>query len=296
MTLSIEAFYRLASVSETASSIRAALIGWSAQVSHPVVRRVGRLAHLGAPLERCLQPLAQDPDGDVFVRAIGMHAATGGSLARTLRTLTAALEGRNELAHEARAAATASALSTRLLGGLALTSALLLPAWQRAPAGVLVATSSAAVVLASVGIVWMRKLQPQCPSEDDPIAATADLAAALLDAGLTIPAALELACPARFRAPRRLVQLGMSWPDALDRSSNERFAALAEVLRRTQSTGAPAAGALRQLATALREERRRGYVLAAKRAPVMLVLPLTLCFLPAFGLVMVGPLLGGMAG
>jgi Flp pilus assembly protein TadB len=296
MTLSANALYQLASEVESASSIRSALIEWSKQVSHPVVRKIGRVAGLGAPLEECLRPLTLDPNGDMFARAITMHAAAGGSLAHTLRTLTAALEEREALAHEARAAASASALSTRLLGGLAITCVLLMPAWQRAPARVLVATSSAALILATLGTLWMRKLRPGGLSEDHPIATTSDLVAALLDAGLTLSRALELACPAQLRTPRRLVRLGMSWPDALERSDQDGSAGLAAVLRRAQSTGAPVAAALRQLATALRQERRRACEVAARRAPVMLVLPLALCYLPAFGLVMIGPLLGGMAG
>lgn len=294
MTLPADAFHRLASAVEGSRNIRAAIVRWSEADSDPTVRKIGRSARLGAPLEQCLRPLAAE--SETFVRAITMHASNGGSLARTLRILTAALEEREELAHEARAAASATALSTRLLAGLGLASALLLPAWQRAPLGILVMTSGAALLLAGLGTIWMRKLQPRRPSEDHPIAAIADLVSALLDAGLTLSAALELACPSRLQACRRLVRLGMGWPDALARSGLDGSAAFADVLRRTHSTGVPAASALRHLAAGLREERRRRYVLATKRAPVMLVLPLTLCYLPAFGLVMVGPLLGGLAG
>jgi pilus assembly protein TadC len=60
--------------------------------------------------------------------------------------------------------------------------------------------------------------------------------------------------------------------------------------------GAPLDASLRTFARSLRAAQARVFELETRRAPVLLVLPLTLCFLPAFALVMLGPLLHGVTG
>lgn len=284
----------LAAAAETTGSVRAALIAWAQVVPDPVVARVGRRAKLGVPLGEVTAPLRSLPDGPVVERAVTAHARHGGSLARTMRALADAYEGRARLAHDARMASSASTLSTRLLAGLGLMCVLLAPTWQRSSLAVTAASLGAALVLAGAGTAWMRRLVPRPPVADPPAAAIADLAAALLDGGLYPAAALDLACPEGLPA-RRLVRLGMSWTAALSRTADAELEGLAEILRTTDGSGS-AARWLRLFARSLREEQRSACESLTRRAPVLLVLPLTLCFLPAFGLVMLIPLLGGLSG
>ena len=270
------------------------MIAWSATVPDPVIGRIGRRARLGVPLSEVLAPLRSLPDGPLVERAITAHAHNGGSLAHTMRALADAYEGRARLAHDARMASSASTLSTRLLAGLALTCVLLAPAWQRATLVVTAISVGGALVLAGVGAAWMRRLVPRPPMTDPPAAAIADLTAALLDGGLYPAAALDLACPDDLQA-RRLVRLGMSWTAALSRAGDAELRRMAEILRTTGGSGT-SARSLRLFAHSLRDDQRRACDAMTRRAPVLLVLPLTLCFLPAFGLVMVTPMLRGLSG
>src|SRR5688500_4678998 len=126
MTTAAEALRSLASLAETAGSTRAALERWPSAAQAPAIAKVGRRARIGAPPDDVTEPLESWPDGRVIGRAIAAHATHGGSLARTLLALADAIEGRERMAHEARMAGSASKLSTRLLGALAATCALLL--------------------------------------------------------------------------------------------------------------------------------------------------------------------------
>jgi hypothetical protein len=129
---------------------------------------------------------------------------------------------------------------------------------------------------------------------DPPAAAIADLTAALLDGGLYPPGALDLACPFDLPA-RRLVRLGMSWTAALSRAADAELRRMSEILRTTDGSDGTARS-LRLFARTLRDEQRRSCDAMTRRAPVLLVLPLTLCFLPAFGLVLVLPMIRGLSG
>ncbi|MFL6240602.1 MAG: type II secretion system F family protein, partial [Actinomycetes bacterium] len=75
-----------------------------------------------------------------------------------------------------------------------------------------------------------------------------------------------------------------------------RLAAVADCLGPTWASGAAPGPALREAADHLRRARRRAAREAAGRLGVRLVLPLGLCFLPAFVLVGVLPLVLAMAG
>ena len=289
-----DALRALASAAETAPSVRVALARWPSYVRAPEIDRAGRRARMGFPLGDALEPLAALPDGRLVARALTAHAAHGGSVARTMLALADAIEARELMAHDARVASSASKLSTRLLAGLAVTCALLLPAWHRTSPQVAVWSLGAAGALAGAGTVWMRRLMPRPPATDPPAATVADLTAALLEGGLQRGLALEVACPPDLPA-RRLVRLGMGWAEALARSEDAGMRALAGVVSQT-SSGTGSTDALRGFAARSREEQRRASEVESRRAPVLLVLPLTTCYLPAFGLVMAGPMLPVLSG
>jgi hypothetical protein len=72
-------------------------------------------------------------------------------------------------------------------------------------------------------------------------------------------------------------------------------AGLARCLARSGASGAPAAGPVARIADGLRAERARRAEAGANRAAVLVVVPLSLCFLPAFLVVGVVPVVIGLA-
>ncbi|MEU9797394.1 type II secretion system F family protein [Streptomyces sp. NPDC051000] len=70
---------------------------------------------------------------------------------------------------------------------------------------------------------------------------------------------------------------------------------LAECLERAARTGAPAAEPVSRLASTLRADRARQATTRAQRAAVLITAPVGLCFLPAFLVVGVAPVVIGMA-
>jgi Flp pilus assembly protein TadB len=191
-------------------------------------------------------------------------------------------------------------LSGRLLACLAAGSVLLVSAWRGIPAATVVISVGGATILAGIGVAWMKRVQPRVPVADHPVAGLADHAAALLDAGMSLRNALAAAVGQRpdgdLQDVVRRVHLGLPWDAALVRSPDRALRSLGQECGRRGSTGMPVSEALAGLAADLREQRRRELAIEARRAPVLLILPLTLCFLPAFGLVMVVPLLRSITG
>ncbi|MFE5814114.1 type II secretion system F family protein [Streptomyces sp. NPDC056479] len=72
--------------------------------------------------------------------------------------------------------------------------------------------------------------------------------------------------------------------------------ALARLLERADVTGLPAAGPVARLAAEARAEWTRAATERARRAAVMVTVPVGLCFLPAFIAVGVAPVVIGLAG
>ncbi|WP_406285110.1 type II secretion system F family protein [Embleya sp. NBC_00896] len=72
------------------------------------------------------------------------------------------------------------------------------------------------------------------------------------------------------------------------------LAPLGRTLARAATGGAPAAGAVARMADEQRAERRRAATSAARRVGVRATVPLGLCFLPAFLLVGVVPIVIGL--
>jgi tight adherence protein C len=127
-----------------------------------------------------------------------------------------------------------------------------------------------------------------------------DVVAVCVTAGLTPRLALDRAAvsvgePLRgelVRA-RREVALGASWRQALarvaERSGLEEVRRLSSALERSERLGTPVVGPLRELARAVRAERRAREEERARRAPVTMLFPLVFLILPAFVLAAVVP-------
>ena len=88
--------------------------------------------------------------------------------------------------------------------------------------------------------------------------------------------------------------LRLSGPDG--RAGPDPLAAAARALSRAAEGGAPVAAAVARLAAEARAESRSRGQAAARRAGVLAVAPLGLCFLPAFVLIGVVPVIAGLAG
>ncbi|NHC16407.1 type II secretion system F family protein [Motilibacter deserti] len=135
--------------------------------------------------------------------------------------------------------------------------------------------------------------------------AAADLLAACLGAGSPLePAALAVAdavggeVGATLREAVAAVRLGAdrrsAWRAA--GAAQPALAALSRAVVRSSGSGAPLAPTVLRVADEQRAERRWQAEAAAARVGARAALPLTLCFLPAFVLVGVVPVVIGVAG
>lgn len=134
--------------------------------------------------------------------------------------------------------------------------------------------------------------------------AAAGLLAGAVTAGATPVAAIEAVAAAvggplgsDLRRVAALSRLGgdvsAAWRAA---GADPQLAPLARTISRAVDTGAPLAAALDRLATDLHAERRSAIDLRARTVGVRAAAPLGLCFLPAFLLVGVVPVVAGVAG
>lgn len=159
------------------------------------------------------------------------------------------------------------------------------PAAVRAPRGGPPGTGPADVAPAPADVVAVLDLL------DAAVAAGTSVPRALVATGRAIGggdgAALE-------RGGASLL-LGAPWSEAW-RDVGSRPATVADCLGPTWASGAAPGPALREAADHVRRSRRHAAREAAGRLGVRLVLPLGLCFLPAFVLVGVLPLVLAMAG
>jgi pilus assembly protein TadC len=182
--------------------------------------------------------------------------------------------------------------------GLAVTG--LIGAWWAVPVG------------AAVGFATERGLRRMEPAAvraerlravaDLPLAA--DLLAAALRAGAPVDRAAEAVADALggplaelLRRTARSLRLGAAPVEAWAHLSGVRGAdrLVAAAVRSTASGGA-LAGALTRLADDLRADRSVAAEAAARRAGVLIVLPLGLCFLPAFVLAGLVPVVVAVLG
>ena len=129
-----------------------------------------------------------------------------------------------------------------------------------------------------------------------------DLAAAALAVGQPLPRALEMAAPAGAAATRdelcriaRLLALGADPEDAW-RGASRGVAPLGAAARRSARSGAGLARTLTDLAAQVRAADRAAALARAHRAGVLAMLPLGLCFLPAFVCLGIVPSVAGLLG
>jgi Flp pilus assembly protein TadB len=154
-----------------------------------------------------------------------------------------------------------------------------------------------AAALATAGVLGARA-RPTAGPDPDAIPLAADLMSACLRAGATLPDAVAAATGSggpwlheRTRPVVAALRAGAppaeAWRPWL---ADERLAPVAHTCVRTAGSGAAAAAELLRVAARLRARQRTVTQHRVARASVWVVLPLGLCFLPAFVLVGVVPL------
>jgi tight adherence protein B len=225
-----------------------------------------------------------------------LHSAVGADLPAMLDRLATTIEQRDAALEAGAAAGAGAVLSARVVAGLPFLLIPLSP-MSGGPlfdfAGIAMLVIGAAMAIA--GLLWMRKLIPRPPECEDAATMTAGLAAAALAGGAPIQRVLEavadlLGGPAEeLNRVRRRVVLGASWSDALERSDDDGLAALGGVVRRALELGVPVADALEGFAASRRGEVVREFEAATRRAPVVMAAPLSLCILPSYALLGLGP-------
>jgi Type II secretion system (T2SS), protein F len=162
-----------------------------------------------------------------------------------------------------------------------------------------------ALALAAGVFLWFRRLARRGPPPPDPLhlAATWDLLAACLRAGLPAPAAIRavsgvapVGCAEALRRTAELLALGSdpvrAWAPAL---ADPTTAALARGARRSARSGTALAGVAAGLAGRIRADAADAAEARAQRAAVLITGPLGLCFLPAFLCLGVVPVVVGLA-
>jgi Flp pilus assembly protein TadB len=131
----------------------------------------------------------------------------------------------------------------------------------------------------------------------------ADLLSAAIAAGASVPDALDAVITAieepargRLESVRASMQLGapatIAWADLLD---DDALAPIAGAVIRSSRTGASISAVLDAAAVDMRQAHRAQVEVAARSAGVRAVAPLALCFLPAYLLVGVVPVVAGFA-
>jgi pilus assembly protein TadC len=203
-------------------------------------------------------------------------------------------------APESRSAATAKRQMFVVAGCVALMSYLLFGD----ALGIVVGTLLAIIVVA----VSRRREAPDVRRRRERISAelpfAVELMVACLRAGQPVGAALDAAAHAvggplgeRLAWVGSQVRLGAEPRDAWATLAGDgSLAALSRTMTRAVLSGAPVADALARLSEDARQQARATASAAARRVGVQVVAPLGLCFLPAFVLLGIVPVVAGLMG
>lgn len=301
MSPAAEICRRLAALLRTGASPRAALIELPSRVAAPIAMpslvECSRRARLGLPLELVVQTLEGPFGADLGALLSRLDAVEREGLdgVASLDALADALVERDARRAAARAAGAGAVASARLIAVLPL---LLLPVSMSGPVlekPYVLVSIAAGLALGLVGYRWLTSIVPAPPSLDSHEWLIRDLAA-LARAGMSLEQGIEASTSGPLgselgRIGRRH-RLGARLANALE-SEGGPFCDLAAAIRDSERSGTPVAGALERLA----EERRTAAEMAFRertgKAPVKMVVPLTLCVLPAFVLMGVVPLIEG---
>jgi tight adherence protein C len=188
----------------------------------------------------------------------------------------------------------------RRLGGAVAVGAALVPVVP------LAAVPAAVVAWTLPSVQRARVARRRAESMEAELPEVVDLLVLAVDAGLTVPLALDaVARRSDSELGREIgrvlaaVALGRRLADALDdlpARASEAVRPLVAALTASERYGAPLSVGLGRLAGEVRLDRRRRAEEAARRVPVKLLFPLVTCTLPAFALLTVAPLIASALG
>ena len=271
--------------------IRAALSEWHAEVEGPgseELRALSRRLYLGQPTNEAIGDLHLT-GGTALARTLDLCERTGADAAAALDELSRRRDLETERTDSSRAAASGAKLSARMIVALPL---LFLPMSIRTGGDLIgLLTLFFGLGLVVAGWRWMAGAIPVPPREDDPVAALCDETTRLMACGISLSEALSDTVGAIPGAERvtRSVALGLAWDEAV--GAVPELGELGATLSLGHRYGLPMAAALTELASRRRAQVASAFEVQLRRAPVLMVLPLTLCVLPAFVLLALVPLL-----
>jgi len=141
-----------------------------------------------------------------------------------------------------------------------------------------------------------RQLQRQLPSVCDLLAATLASGAPLLSAVSAVAKASDPPAAQDLQRVVAALRLGASQASAWQEAAlGPEFARVSAAFQRSAVSGAPIAEVLKSVAGDERRRRRTAVEVAARSAGVRAVAPLAACFLPAFVLLGIVPVVASMA-
>jgi tight adherence protein B len=278
-----------------------ALIGWyqrAGEAWKEPLAKVGMRVRLGVSPHEAFEG---DPLGDIsrILAAIFCgYSTAGGDLASAVDELATEADRIDAGSRSAAAQVAGARLSARMIAALPLAFVPLVPG-AGSPVGdpFAMTTTALGVGLVGLGMAWIKRLLPSPPSPGS-AATAASMVASALRGGSTPAAALDAAAetwPALAEARSR-TRMGLSWDEALRVSDDEGMRALGDELAGAALSGAPAAERLAAFARSRSSNAACEFTAEARRAPVRMIVPLTLCILPAFLLLGAGPLVRGLGG
>lgn len=170
--------------------------------------------------------------------------------------------------------------------------------------GVVVAVACLAMVPRALRRLESRGARETREALDRQAPLLADLLSATLSAGAIMRDALQVSSeavgsPSREAIGPVVVAIDLGADPAAAWSMvgvPDAHRAIVDAVARAQDSGAPTSVLLARVADDLRRERRREVEVAARSAGVRAVAPLAACFLPAFLLVGVVPVIASLAG
>lgn len=145
-----------------------------------------------------------------------------------------------------------------------------------------------------------QRLRRDAPLTLDLLAACLAGGAATTDAAAAVSRAVGGPCGRRLAGVGAALAVGtapgQAWAALSAGLPDDPLAGAARALARAADGGAPVAGTVARLAEQARADARADDEQAARRVGVLVVAPLGLCFLPAFVLLGVAPVVAGLAG
>ncbi|MFN2526148.1 MAG: type II secretion system F family protein [Actinomycetota bacterium] len=298
-----DALRTLAGLLRCGRTLREALTEWPHAVAEAAdeLSPTARRARLGLPIPAILEALHDSFQDDARALAgcfrLCPRGADGAALADRLAN---AIEQREAALASSRVAASGGRLSARLVAGLPLGFVPLAassgsPMFDRQ--GILLLALG--LGLLGTGLAWLNRLIPRGLEGENEAAQLAAVSVDLLSAGLPLRSSLaigaELVGGEDLKRATRLTRLGFGWPQALEAAGDRDLSRLAFLLRNSGRAGTPIASALSEFVRWARAERSREFDRVRRRAPILMVLPLTLCVLPAFVLLGIVPFLRSLA-